>query len=723
MATAPGAGLPGVPPAPAVVVPPVTAAGTAPNTPLLTFLERYRDNRYDDERDVYGRLLTNFDPMSPTAFSAQDLLDSILQEDNTNSRAIVVHWQDPATPTDPGQIVVLHGIQRYPRSPGGIATPWDNKIYAWYQDVVSGSAPTVLELPTNGNIFAVATPTTGVTTYRVYDAATLTALFAADPTLVVAPAPGNGAAGTEVLTTRYAFPIPFRYVAGLLCQQTNPRQFFELVHPQIVAEGREAEMEPFVRWMRTACTARHDQGAGQTLSPVATYAFVVPRADMELRTHRHRLLCVKLPDLQRPAITLDPGLAYDGGQLISEMRLTREEARDRNKTLTTPTEYYGALLPKHLRLAQISTVGEMQPIHHELAKQNSTRRNRHMQHHYFETLCALMGKPHLRLPMSPTLSDRLNTASWLSHDINDLTAGISTFMLGGSSQVEVRSQEEMISLYDMAADAAGATFQDLQLVASATRSVSIPANHTLAKFDLQRLEILMIMYWGHNNEATKTIAQFLVDYEQHMHLLIGYRPTCLGHEALVPGLVLRYFHAYMNLWVHQQLATDQLVLFPSGVHDIWTMLVLHSPLWERPFPSRYITSAAPLPGPTTSVYTTTVPAPSAATPGATPTPRPRTQETHRNMYPNNNEAAFKVYRSAMAGKKFRQVINAGVQAGHSLPQNHRGEEMCVTFHVLGNCTSYCSRKGDHNSAGGGNHTKADDDLLLQWCKHCIPLVE
>jgi hypothetical protein len=68
---------------------------------------------------------------------------------------------------------------------------------------------------------------------------------------------------------------------------------------------------------------------------------------------------------------MDPGLAQVGGQLISEIRLTWEEAQDRAKTTTTPTEYYGALLPKHLRLAQVASVSELQAIHHELARQNS----------------------------------------------------------------------------------------------------------------------------------------------------------------------------------------------------------------------------------------------------------------------------------------------------------------------------------------------------------------
>jgi hypothetical protein len=591
-------------------------------------------------------------------------------------------------------------MKRYPRSPGGAATPWDDEIYAWYQDVVRGSAPTVFQMPT-GNIFSVATPMAGVTTYRVYNATTLVALFTADPALQVV-----------VITSVPAAPA----------QRTTPRQFFESVYSQILAEGRVAEMEPFIRWMCTTCTARHDQGAGQVLTSVAQLAYVVPPADMELRGHRHRLLCAKLPDLHRPVAALDPGLAQVGGQLISEIRLSREEARDRAQSTKTPTEFYGVLLPKHLRLAQVAMESELQPIHHELARQNAQRRNRHTQQHYFDTLCALNRKPHLQLPISPSLSDRLNTASSLSHDINDLPAGINTFMLGGSSQVEVQSQEEMIALYDMASQSASATFQDLQMVSKLSRNVSIPINHTFAKFDLQRLEMLMLMYWG-NNEASKAVLQFLLDYEQNLHLLLDYKPMSPGHEALVPGLVLRYFQAYFNLWLHQQLTMDQVVQFPNGVHDIWTHLALRSYIWERPFPWRYITSAAPLPGASSQLVSSAVSPPAASTiEGNAAVARPsRTQETHRSLYPNGNKAEFKVYRAAMAGKKFKQVIQTTAQKGHPVPKNHRGEEMCLTFHVLGNCNSFCSRRSDHNNAGAGNHTKADDDKLLKWCKECITI--
>jgi hypothetical protein len=197
--------------APAAVTP-APAAVLAPPAPVRTFMERYWDGQYDTEGGDYQRLLTHFDPMSPRHFTPAQLLESVLSEPDDNSRAVLMHWQDPSQPGNPGRVVVLHGFKRYPWSPGGAATPWDNRVYCWFQDVIEGSAPKLFEVP-NGNMFAVAQPTDGTTTYRVYDPPTLAALYGANPQLVVASVPGVGAAGTDVVQTSYAFPLPFMYMA------------------------------------------------------------------------------------------------------------------------------------------------------------------------------------------------------------------------------------------------------------------------------------------------------------------------------------------------------------------------------------------------------------------------------------------------------------------------------------------------------------------------------
>jgi hypothetical protein len=98
-AAAPPVGA-GAPPA----VPPVPAVASAPSAPVLTFLDRYRDCRFDAEGGNYLQLLSHFDPMSPNHFTPVQLLDAVLQEPDDNSRAIVMHWQDPSQPDNPGEL-------------------------------------------------------------------------------------------------------------------------------------------------------------------------------------------------------------------------------------------------------------------------------------------------------------------------------------------------------------------------------------------------------------------------------------------------------------------------------------------------------------------------------------------------------------------------------------------------------------------------------------------
>jgi hypothetical protein len=71
MAAAPPAGGIGV----LLAVPPILAPALvpAPQAPVLTFVDRYHDMRYDKEAHNYTQLLAHFDPMSPNAFTAAQL--------------------------------------------------------------------------------------------------------------------------------------------------------------------------------------------------------------------------------------------------------------------------------------------------------------------------------------------------------------------------------------------------------------------------------------------------------------------------------------------------------------------------------------------------------------------------------------------------------------------------------------------------------------------------
>jgi hypothetical protein len=316
--------------------------------------------------------------------------------------------------------------------------------------------------------------------------------------------------------------------------------------------------------------------------------------------------------------------------------------------------------------------------------------------------------------------------------LDNFTLGINVFILGGCTQADVTTMEELVSAYDLAASTTGANYNDMKLI-MATKNIHVSTNYAHAWLDLQRLEMLMRLYWGNDNVAVQTIVQFHDEFDAHVGELIEYRPRSPNHDLLVPGLVLRYFTAYLNLWVGQQLETDAKVPFPSEVHKIWHDLKVLNPIWERPFPPKYLTTAPNLmaamyggqsgyahqavPGPTDGASTSSQASIQSGATGAK-----WVQETQRNVYPNGNESEFVTYRARMAAgkKKFKEVISAADESGNPVPKNDRGQVMCVTFHVLGNCNNFCIRRGDHhNLNGGATHTKAEDDKLLKWCAKAI----
>jgi hypothetical protein len=117
--------------------------------------------------------------------------------------------------------------------------------------------------------------------------------------------------------------------------------------------------------------------------------------------------------------------------LVAELRQSQDEARERSETAVTPGHYYGALITKHMRLAQVATESKLAPIHHELACVNKKREARNTHQIYFNTLVSNSGRAHLQLPIMAGMSEKLHTASWYCPNIDDLR-GISTFMLGGA---------------------------------------------------------------------------------------------------------------------------------------------------------------------------------------------------------------------------------------------------------------------------------------------------
>jgi len=94
-------------------------------------------------------------------------------------------------------------------------------------------------------------------------------------------------AGTVQRRVHSTVVIPPAYVPLFLTGPLTPRQAWETIRAQIIADGREAACEPFFNYLRLALTIVN---TGDTKSPIAIAPPTVPLADNFLLDRRHSIL-------------------------------------------------------------------------------------------------------------------------------------------------------------------------------------------------------------------------------------------------------------------------------------------------------------------------------------------------------------------------------------------------------------------------------------------------
>ena len=96
-----------------------------------------------------------------------------------------------------------------------------------------------------------------------------------------------GDAGTVQRRVRFTVVVPPAYVPLFLAAPLMPRQAWETVRAQIIADGREAACEPFVNYLRLALAVVN---TCDTKSPIAIAPPTTPLADNFLLVRRHPIV-------------------------------------------------------------------------------------------------------------------------------------------------------------------------------------------------------------------------------------------------------------------------------------------------------------------------------------------------------------------------------------------------------------------------------------------------
>jgi hypothetical protein len=688
-----------VPPGIGVPLPPaLTAAQTR------TFTDYYNDASLDEYQGAYADVMATFDSPGTGVLTPAAIRDLITNDPQSSSMGYAVLVVSLANPNLPGMIHGVHTVSKYHPRFGFPATGWDGQLFASIQDVVGNQITSTIQIPNDAF--------SRTANFRVPSGQLIDAEFAADPQLATLGPYVAGDADTEIITSRNMVGIPHRYMRHFIPGPLTPRQAWEIVAADIIANGHEAACDSLIKYLRLALTL----GAAQdTASPLNRGPFDVPLADDKLIRHRTALIQHKLPGLnQTPTMAAGQAIATSISELATEQRANRQDMADRHAQTTQKTvdDYYGAYLHPLLRLCNVPNVAGLPPIYQAMADHGRKKHRTTMQKN-MDGMLNRMGLSDFTCVITADLATKVSDFMWVNHS-DDLGVGIHPFSVGEMNPDTVIALQESARNYDLVnMGSVAPNLADCRALVGGAGKVSIPTS--LVALDCQNhiFMALLNVFLGQNHPVALAWAQHTLVTKNRLVVLQSYKARTPRHEFLLPALVQRWAQLRWSYWLQCQMASLTTVP-PPNWGELW-MNLHHRTDWESPLPERYLTPVVP--GPQSTIYQVLVqpgaPSPTMASPPTPVAPQalvPRDRSTlEQNM---NFDDAFLPYRES--GKRVRDVIKGALERGHTTPKNANGVPMCISFHVKGVCNSNCGRKADHKA-----HVAADKTKLLAWCSEAF----
>jgi hypothetical protein len=667
---------------------------------LSSFREYYHDNTQDEHNQAYAPLMQAF--AVPNGQNPATLRDLSTNNPEATSVGYIIMCQDPQNPAGPGYIRAVHNMARYRAALGQPATIWDGRMFGSTGDTVGTQIPATVELP--GTLFQ---QLNNGATYRVANAPLMALLFG-DPNRQLCGPYADQDVATELVQCRNCVPVPHRYMEYFITGTRSPREAWEVVGHALNVNGDEANCKILFDFLRLACTLN---AAGDTSSPLVGNDLTTPVSDVALIQHRTTLINVKLPGLNRvPTLQAGTEIVAAIGGIITEQRATRQDALDRrNEELTkTPDQYYGASIIHVLRMCQVAVSSDLPPVYQALAQAGKKKARLTMQL-ALDVSAEELGYP-LRIQLSPDVASKIDGLLWkCSHQ--DLGVGINPCTFGDSDPESMQVNSDIIRHFDLLNDGgASASLQDIQTLIGKSK-VSLARTFVELECALKMFHIYLHTFYGPGHAVTTSWRIFADRSNNEYRTLQYYGARTPRHQFLVPALVQHWCKLKFAYYVEHQWTSNGPVSVPDFV-SLWEKIATGEQ-WESPLPEQYLASL-PVPRGPDPVPTPTPPRPSPApgTPGT-----PAGTRTGSTAVANLNYNATKFSSFKELGLMVRDVIARAETAGHPLPKNDRGLDMCITFHVKGFCNANCRRNADH-SPPGPVRNPAEESRLHAWCETC-----
>jgi hypothetical protein len=427
---------------------------------------RYRDwyqGMPDSFAGQYQQLMAVFSPENDTAPAT--LRDTVLNSGSEIPKVFAALTR--SGPNDAPRIAILHRPTKY--SPAlAQPTAWDDQAFAFASDVGPGNQVSLVSWPPDPFVrsgFA-----------RVPTTERLTALWqGAGPGVVCFGPFADDAAETTNLRARRMAPIPHAYVGITLGRLFTPQEFWTEVIHQILTDGRGDQCQVLVAWARAACTWQTAPAAGtEGVCLLNAVTLNTPVADTRLQAKVWDWLTSDLPALNRAEGSINEQLVAQTAALREEFSLQRTEAataRAAQKAPKTVSEKYPEASGTLMRICETPLEENLPPfwrLYPNLQKKE-----------VFSALTmAVTNRANAddssnRAPaITPEIIERISSFRFGAHDVDDLTGGLSPFLMVAGTPDEQAEARERSRVYSMvhAGNAAPTLDQLTNLVTNAPRS-------------------------------------------------------------------------------------------------------------------------------------------------------------------------------------------------------------------------------------------------------------
>ena len=719
-------------------VPPVAGGGGGPpagggGAPVLPmpapFLHSYVNYLNDASNDLYANLADGYTaPLAPFDIDTNNGNNN-LQPAAVRNLILNAQKAVPLLLLHNNRVHVYLQPSRFEPQLHLGATNWDNNMYITKGDLHNNQAVTANWADQHFHQInaTMATPTIN----------TVVNTLAADNNLAAFGPYANNDPGTEAIRVRYACFCPAPYAAMLISTPLTPRTAWETVYAQVVADGREAQCGPLLKWLRMALVVN---AQGNSVLEVA--APTAPLADNVLLDHRRAILERDFPLLNQAVPQLQQHqIATQLGQLVAQNQAHQaaKAAERAAARIKEPHTLFGRTgVEMLLRFLRLQDENQLPQIYRSLA--SASRHNRLAELQWaLDAERIRLGFVRMSFIATPSLLQKIITGNWIMDHIDSITTGIQPYLFGDITPEE---SQQMSSLYQLVMTGTAAPSIDDAAALMAPSKPNLPKVLFQAREMLQRQQIFYNVFLQPNHDLSTNLSLFLNDFRDRESFLHHYRPVTPGYALCMPLLIIQWITLRINAWYHDQAMSPAPVAAPNfgqlfrliDYREQWEPILHPALLQEYQFHhgdnrgGNIGGGAAPgqvqLPGHNAGGNGNRGGAGGGNDQngngnggngnggnGGAGGVSPADQNVIPNQAirnPNYKENLFGRFRNM--GINHRQLR----QAAHytpppASPHSNNNSEMCLSYHAKGICNLRCSRAYDHQP-----HNDDQDQELLTW---------